>query len=94
MLNLEQPEAGRIHLAGRFDAAQVQKAEAFFHSIQSSCVVDFEGLDYISSAGLGVLLGTQKRLMQTGEALKLVNLNPHVKNVFLYAGFDRVFVIE
>ena len=59
-----------------------------------SCVVDFDGLSYISSAGLGLLFATQKRLVDGGSALTLVNLNPHIREIFHIAGFDKIFEIR
>jgi anti-sigma B factor antagonist len=82
-----------VYLSGRFDATQVDKAYEVFDRIQTSGKVDFTNLDYISSAGLGVLLKTQKRLKDRGEAMKLVNMNQHVRKVFTYAGFDIIFEI-
>ena len=52
------------------------------------------GLEYISSAGLGVLLKTQKRVMAGGQGLRLVNANKHIRDIFKYAGFDRIFEIS
>jgi anti-anti-sigma factor len=83
-----------INLTGRFDASQADAAKKEFNRIDQSAVVDFSGLDYISSAGLGVLLMTQKRLMEKGHKLKLVNMNNHVREVFKYARFDFIFEIE
>jgi anti-sigma B factor antagonist len=82
-----------ILLAGRFDASQVDKAEGVFNTLSKSAVVDFRDLEYISSAGLGVLLMTQKRLNDAGQALKLKNLNKHVRDVFGYSGLDSIFEI-
>lgn len=84
----------QIRLGGVFDASQVRTAEPVFEEIQKSAVVDFEGLEYISSAGLSVLLMTQKRLADGGHELKLVNLSSHISDVFRYAGFDLIFRIE
>ncbi len=94
MLRIRVGEDGEIRLSGRFDASQVETAEAHFDKITKSCTVNFAELDYISSAGLGILLGTQKRLSESGNKLKLINLNKHVRDVFRYAGFDKVFEIE
>ena len=63
-----------ICLVGRLDAAQAGKAREFFVEISVSQEVDFDKLDYISSAGLGVLLSTQKRLGESGHSLRLKNL--------------------
>lgn len=87
-------EDGEILLHGRFDAAQVEKAEMVLREITNSTIVNFEELEYISSAGLGVLLATQKRLAESGNSLKLINMNKHIRNVFRYSGFDTIFEIE
>ena len=93
MFEIKLDKNNIVYLSGRFDATQVDKAYEVFDRIQSSGDVDFTNLDYISSAGLSVLLKTQKRLKDKGEAMKLVNMNQHVKKVFTYAGFDIIFEI-
>jgi anti-sigma B factor antagonist len=93
MLNIEINEDGHIVLAGRFDASQVAKAKEAFEQFNTSVTVDFRDLEYISSAGLGVLLFTQKRLKETGNGLTLVNMNSHIMDVFRYAGFNTIFEI-
>lgn len=94
MLHIDDSEPGRIRLAGRFDASQEQKARQVFSRVVGSCTVSFEQLDYISSAGLSVLLDTQRRLGRDGHALQLVDMRPPIRNVFAIAGFDAVFEIE
>jgi len=93
MFNATNPENGQVRLSGRFDAAQVEKARVVFDQVKDSTVVDFGELEYISSAGLGILLMTQRRLRETGKSLKLINLNKHIRDVFQYAGFDKIFEI-
>ena len=83
-----------ILLLGRFDASQTERAKEVFHSLSGSTVIDFSQLDYISSAGLGMLLGAQKRLVKSGQRLKLTNMNQHIREIFRIAGFDQVFEIE
>lgn len=87
-------EGEKVRLGGVFDASQVPKAEPVFETIETSAVIDFSDLQYISSAGLSVLLMTQKRLADDGQELKLVNLSSHISDVFRYAGFDLIFNIE
>jgi anti-sigma B factor antagonist len=94
MFEIEVGADETIVLIGRFDAAQVEKATPVFTSIAGARTLDFGRLDYISSAGLGLLLATQKRLSKHGTGLRIVNLNPHIRNVFHYAGFDRIFQID
>lgn len=86
--------SGEVALYGRFDAGQLQKAKQVFDEINTSCVVDFANLDYISSCGLSVLLVTEKRLRNSGHRLRLRNMNEHIKQVFKYAGLDSIFKIE
>jgi len=93
MLEIESGD-GKVHLRGRFDAAEVERARGVFDRIADSCVIDFSGLSYISSAGLGLLFATQKRLVDAGGALMLVNLNPHIREIFHIAGFDKIFEIR
>jgi anti-anti-sigma factor len=87
-------EANTVYLTGRFDASQSDEAKKVFNQITESALVDFSELDYISSAGLGVLLMTQKRLMENNHKLKLIHLNNHVREIFKYARFDIIFEIE
>ena len=62
MLNIERREDGVVALGGRFDAAQVDAAAAELDPISDSIVLDLTELDYIASAGIGVVLRTYKRL--------------------------------
>lgn len=94
MLEIRIGAKGEIVLAGRFDASQAVQAETFMAAVTESRLVDLGDLQYISSLGLGVLLATQKRLMKSGHALKLVNVRGHVREVFHYSGFERIFEIE
>jgi len=94
MLEISRGAAGEIVLKGRLDAAQCERALQFFDSVPDPGTVDMAGLEYISSAGLGVLLKTQKRIMPTGRGLRLVNVNRHIGDIFRYAGFDKIFEIE
>lgn len=94
MLDIRFGEDGEIVLSGRFDASQQRKAEEFLETVMDARVVDLKGLEYVSSAGLGVLLATQKRLMGSGVGLKLVNASKHIQDILRYSGFDRIFEIE
>jgi anti-sigma B factor antagonist len=94
MFDVKISKNGEVLLSGRFDASQVEKAKAVFNTITDSCNVNFKDLEYISSAGLGVLLLTQKRLNEAGCSLKLKNMNKHIKDIFRYAGFDTIFEVE
>jgi anti-anti-sigma factor len=94
MFEITTSEDSTIRLHGRFDASQLPTAAAVFDRVDESCVVDFEELSYISSAGLGLLFAAQRRLVDAGKGLRLVKLSPHIREVFQIAGFDRIFEIE
>jgi anti-anti-sigma factor len=94
MLDIQLVADGEVRLSGRFDANGVSQASAVFSELQTSADVDFERLEYISSAGLGVLLETQHRLSADGHALRLVKMNPHVRLILECAGFDLIFAID
>ena len=83
-----------LFLSGRLDASQTDKAASALNAIQESGVIDFSDLEYISSAGIGVLLAAQRRLQDNGARLKLTNMSAHIRDIFRYAGLDRVFEIE
>lgn len=93
MFEIRISENGDVFLSGRLDAMQADRFREVMDGIESSCKVDFEKLEYISSAGLGLLLSVQKRLRGRGDGLKLVGFNDHIHEVFRLAGFDQVFDI-
>jgi len=93
MFNITK-EKDEIHLSGRFDASRVEKANEIFNQVETTIAVNFEGLEYISSAGLSVLLKTQKRLLDDGHQLKLKNMNSFNREIFALTGFDTIFEIE
>ena len=94
MFEIKDCGDGRVALVGRFDAAQTSVARDFLNAMENPSLIDFSDLDYISSAGLGVLLGTQKRLTDSGKGLKLINMSKHIREIFRITGFDRIFEIE
>jgi len=94
MLAIDFGEAGVVVISGRLDAAQSPLAQAFLDKIQGPVTLDCRKLEYISSAGLGVLLKTQKRLSAAKGGLRLAGVSPHLCDIFKYSGFDRIFEIE
>jgi len=83
-----------VHLSGRLDAAEAERTESSFRAIQDSVTLDCTALDYISSAGIGLLIELHKRLESSGQRVTLVNLLPRVRSIFRYAGLDRLLNIE
>jgi len=94
MMTIEAGGEGVVCVRGRLAAAQAGNAQAFLDQVSGTVTLDVAGLDYISSAGLGVLLKTQKRLMGAGGRLRLSGVSPHLRDIFVYSGFDQLFEIE
>jgi len=94
MFAVEIGERGEVRLNGRLDASQADAAQQALSGVVQSITADCSGLEYISSAGISVLIHTYKRLHGLGMSLKLVNLAPRVRNVFVYAGLDKLLQIE
>ena len=94
MLKMELGADGAVVVTGRLDAAQCPAAQAFLEHVEGTVTLECNALEYISSAGLGVLLKTQKRLAAASGKLRLVGVNPHLLDIFRYSGFDQIFEIE
>ena len=94
MLTIEPGGDGTVVMKGRLDAAQAASAQAYLDKVTGTVTLDMTGLEYISSAGLGVLLKTQKRLLAAGGKLRLAGVNRHLQDIFQYSGFDQIFEIE
>jgi anti-anti-sigma factor len=86
-----------ISVQGRMDAVTAPDFDRCLEDLlregEQNFVIDFNGLEYISSAGLQSLLKTAKQLDDTGGLLHLSNLRGSVKNVFEISGFDSIFRI-
>ncbi|MBE6997287.1 MAG: STAS domain-containing protein [Ruminococcaceae bacterium] len=60
-----------------------------------SLTLDFEKLEYISSAGLRVLLAAEQALEEKGaEKVRVVNMNSTIRNIFEITGFVDVLAVE
>lgn len=84
-----------IFLEGRIDSSNAQDVEKELNEARASMpggnlVLDLEKLDYISSAGLRVIL----RVRKAEPALKLVGVNPEVYEIFDMTGFTEMMTVE
>lgn len=59
-----------------------------------SLIMDFTDLEYISSAGLRVLIATQKKLKSENKAFVIKNVNDTVGEIFRMSGFNKILKIE
>ena len=89
-------ETKTLALIGRLDTVTAPELEAEISTIlptAESLVLDMEKLEYISSAGLRVILKTQKALTQKA-GLKLIHVSDEVREVFEITGFSDFLTIE
>lgn len=84
-----------IAIEGRIDTTTAPELEKEIDAIAdiTELVLDFSGVDYISSAGLRVILKAQKLMNQQGK-MKLVNVKDDVMDVFDITGFLDILTIE
>ncbi|MBK7367560.1 MAG: STAS domain-containing protein [Candidatus Eisenbacteria bacterium] len=94
MLELQVQDGGAVRLIGRLDAAEAGQLQMALDAIPGPVTLECSALDYISSAGISVILLTHRRVTAAGSTLTLVGLNPRVRSVFTLANLDKVFVIQ
>ena len=85
-----------IELVGRLDTTTAPVLEKTINEDlgdTKNLVLNVNGLEYISSAGLRVLLGAQKKMQKIGS-MKLINVNELVMEIFEMTGFADILVIE
>ena len=85
-----------IEIAGRLDTTTAPALDKTINSDiegTKNLVLDFKSLEYISSAGLRVLLGAQKKMQKIGS-MKVRNVCEDVMEVFEMTGFSDILTIE
>ena len=85
-----------IKLEGRLEALTAPELEQELKTCLdgvTELTMDFQDLDYVSSAGLRILLSAQKRMSAQGS-MKIINVNELVMEVFNCTGFTDILTIE
>lgn len=85
-----------IALEGRLDTTTAPELDAALRASLDGVTalrLDFAGLEYISSAGLRVLLSAQKIMNKQGE-MKLTNVGEQIMEIFEVTGFSDILTIE
>ncbi len=85
-----------VTLTGRLDTTTAPQLEAEFKASITGIeklVLDFAALEYLSSAGLRVLLAAQKVMNKQGEMI-IRNVNDTVRDIFDVTGFIDILTIE
>jgi len=85
-----------IGLSGRLDSNTSPKFEAELGaSLEgiTELVLDFDQLNYLSSAGLRVILGCQKQMNKRGK-MTIIHVNDIIMEIFTVTGFTEILTIE
>jgi anti-sigma B factor antagonist len=87
-----------VKVEGRIDANSAPGMEALINAPLErgvkKIVVDLSGVEYMSSAGLRVLLASLKKTRAMGGEMRLAGMQPFVKEVFDMTGFSRLFTVS
>jgi anti-anti-sigma factor len=100
-MEFAQEQAGEVlivRLTGRLDSSAAPTAEQTFTGVLGAgtphLAIDLSKLDYISSAGLRVLLIVAKKVQKAQGKVALCGLTPNVREIFAISGFDAIFSIQ
>ena len=101
MLNIEknmEKDTLFIALEGQLDTLSAPAFEAELEPLladAASLTIDFEKLDYISSAGLRVLLSAEQVLEEKGMGpIRIINCNKTIREILEMTGFVNILLME
>lgn len=99
MLDINKTENEKtltIKLEGRLDTTTAPILEEEIEDLQDvdMLIFDIESLEYISSAGLRLLLLSQKKMIKSGGGMKVTHTNEMVDEIFDVTGFSDILTIE
>lgn len=87
-----------IELEGEIDIYTVRQLKEVLTSIteekKENIKIDANKLEYIDSTGLGVLIGTLKKLKEEDKNLIISNIKPNIMKLLKITGLDKIFIIE
>lgn len=86
-----------LSVEGELDTFNSQEFEMEINSEIGYCdslILDFEKLEYISSAGLRAIITTHKKLQLQKSSFKIINANEIIKDIFSVSGLDQFLDIE
>lgn len=98
-MNIKKKKSGStltVIISGRIDTTTAPEVDSNINESLDgvqSLILDFTGVNYVSSAGLRVLLALQQKMMSR-DGMKLVGVNDDVNDVFEVTGFDEILTYE
>ena len=93
---MKNADEAAIEVAGRLDTTTAPMLDKMINENMSDVkhlTLDLKGLEYISSAGLRVLLNAQKKMQKIGS-MKVLNVCADIMEIFEMTGFVDILVIE
>lgn len=88
----------KIFIEGEFDIYNAQDARVKileeYEKEKEDIVLDFSGVTFMDSTGLGVLISIQKTLEEENHKLKITNVDRKIKKIFVITELDKVFGVE
>ena len=96
-IKIEHGDALTVSLKGRLDtvtSVELGKKMEEVEVNESLVIMDMKELEYISSAGLRLLLSLKKNYAASGKELEVHNLNPVCKEVFRVTGFQNILTVK
>lgn len=86
-----------IEMTGSLDTAAAEQVDAQVKEIEAAAslpiVIECKNFDYISSAGLRILLRIAKAAKANGQKVSLLNVNNNIKEVLTITHFDKMFIL-
>jgi anti-anti-sigma factor len=100
ILDLEAREENGVtvvDIEGKMTTTTSPEADAYLKELldegASQILLNLEGVDFVASTGLRVILATGKKLLGSGGRLVICSLNPTVAEVFRMSGFSQMFAV-
>lgn len=89
---------GTIYIDGELDIFNAQDVRVRvldeYEKSKSDIILDFSHVSFMDSTGLGVLISIQKVLNDDGYKLRIVNVDPKIKKIFVITELEEVFDIK
>ena len=87
----------KVRISGYLDSSTFPQLQEHLNNLMKQgnlhYLLDLEDLDYISSAGLGVLMGILREVREKDGDLKIVNMSEKIERVFYLLGFSRLMKV-
>lgn len=94
----EATKTWHITLDGEIDIYNAPELKKKIHRLIEQQPGDFvlncEGLNYIDSTGLGVLISVLKKVKEYDGHMEIVGIKPYIYKIFTITGLDKIFTIE